>query len=121
MRITKNSTDLAVLSELGERLARSRLGRNLTQAELADQAGVSKRTIERMEKGESVQLTSFVRILRALDLADKIDVLVPEPSLSPMAQLDLKGKERQRASGRHRTDAADEKEGGSADTWTWGE
>ena len=113
MRITKNSTDLAVLSELGERLSRSRLGRNMTQAELADEAGVSKRTIERMEKGESVQLTSFVRILRALDLADKIDVLIPEPSLSPMAQLERKGKARRRASTGQREE--------SSETWTWRE
>lgn len=115
MQITKNSTDQAILSELGERLARSRLGRNLTQAGLAAEAGVSKRTVERMESGESVQLTSFVRILRALGLADKIDVLAPEPSLSPMAQLELKGKERQRASG-GKTTAGD-----SSKPWTWGE
>jgi len=30
-----------------------------------------------MEKGESVQLTSFVQILRALDLVDRLDALVP--------------------------------------------
>jgi len=114
MQITKHSTDQAILSELGERLARSRLGRNLTQAELAAEAGVSKRTVERMESGESVQLTSFVRILRALGLADKIDILVPEPSLSPMAQLELKGKERQRASGGKATED-------SSKSWAWGE
>ena len=51
-----------------------------------------------MEKGESVQLTSLIRILRALNLADNVDDLVPEPRLSPMAQLKLKGKERRRAS-----------------------
>ena len=114
MQITKHSTDQAILSELGERLARSRLSGNLTQAELAAEAGVSKRTVERMESGESVQLTSFVRIVRALGLADKIDVLVPEPSLSPMEQLELKGKERQRAS-------TAKTEEDPSKPWTWGE
>lgn len=114
MQITKQSTDQAVLSELGERIARSRLDRNLTQAELAAKAGVSKRTVERMESGESVQLTSFVRILRALNLAGKIDVLVPEPSLSPMAQLESKGKARRRAS-------TGQKDEGSSEAWTWSE
>jgi len=47
--ITKQATDDSVLAELGGRLARIRLDRNLTQAQLAEQAGVSKRTIERLE------------------------------------------------------------------------
>ncbi len=75
--ISKQYTDLAILSEIGERVSRRRLGRNFTQAKLADVAGVSKRTIERLEKGESVQMTSFVQILRALDLVDQLDGLVP--------------------------------------------
>jgi len=100
---------------MGERLARSRLNRNLTQAQLAADSGVSKRTVERMESGESVQLTSLVRILRALDLADNLDALIPEPGLSPVAQLERKGKERRRAS----SGAKDRQEPG--ETWTWGE
>jgi putative transcriptional regulator len=115
MKITKQSTDQGILSELGERLARARLGRNLTQAELAAEAGVSKRTVERLESGESVQLTSLVRILRALDLADKIDILVPDSGLSPMEQLERKGKARKRASGTR------EKREDSSKPWIWGE
>lgn len=121
MRISGQTTDLGILSEIGERLSRARLNRNLTQAELAEEAGVSKRTIERAEKGESVQLTSFIRILRALGLGDKIDLLVPEPRLSPMAQLEAKGKERQRASGERAKGSADRKKEGSTETWTWDE
>jgi transcriptional regulator with XRE-family HTH domain len=75
--ISKQYTDLAILSEIGERVNRYRLERNLTQAKLADVAGVSKRTVERMEKGESVQLANFIQILRALDLVDHLDALVP--------------------------------------------
>ena len=79
MDISKQYTDLAILSEIGERVGRCRLDRNLTQAKLAEAAGVSKRTIERMESGESVQLTSFVQILRALDLVDHLEALMPKP------------------------------------------
>ena len=115
MKISRQSTDLAVLAELGERISRTRLDANLTQAELASEAGISKRTVERMEQGESVQLISFVRVLRALDLAGKIDFLVPEPGLSPMAQLEARGKQRRRASSRTKT------KGDTGEPWTWGE
>lgn len=78
MDISKQYTDLAILSEIGERLGRCRLDFNLTQAKLAQTAGVSKRTVERMEKGESVQLTSFVQILRALDLVGNLEAVIPQ-------------------------------------------
>ena len=44
MKINAQLTDEAILKELGGRLTSARLGRNLTQAALAEQAGVSKRT-----------------------------------------------------------------------------
>ncbi|MEO8204057.1 MAG: helix-turn-helix transcriptional regulator [Betaproteobacteria bacterium] len=97
MKITGELVDAAVLRELGERLARIRLGRNLTQADLATQAGVSKRTVERMEAGGPTQLVNLVRVCRALGLADRLEVLIPEPIPSPVAQLKLRGKERKRA------------------------
>jgi DNA-binding XRE family transcriptional regulator len=40
MKITKQATDAAVLTELGNRLTRVRLEHNFTQAQLAEQAGV---------------------------------------------------------------------------------
>lgn len=104
------------MAELGERFSSARLNANLTQAALAAKAGVSKRTVERLERGESVQLTSFIRVLRALDLADKIDGLVPEPGVSPMAQLERKGKARRRASSKKKR-----KNDETPKTWTWNE
>ena len=84
MEISKQYTDLAILSEIGERISRCRLNLNLTQAKLAKAAEVSKRTVERLEKGESVQFTSFVQILRALDLLGNLENLVSaEPVEGP--------------------------------------
>ena len=54
MVIRSSLSDGAVLEELGRRLEAIRLGRNQTQAQLARQAGVSKRTIERLESGAVV-------------------------------------------------------------------
>ena len=90
--------DHAILKEIGKRIAAARLGLSLTQADLAEQAGLSKRTIERIEAGASAQLSSLVRILRVLQLLPGLELLFPEPVLSPIDLLKLKGKERQRAS-----------------------
>jgi transcriptional regulator with XRE-family HTH domain len=99
MKITKQATNEAVLAELGGRLAKIRLDRNLTQAELATQAGVSKRTVERLEAGAvATQLSGFIRVCRVLDVIERFELLVPEPVPSPVAQLKLAGRKRQRAS-----------------------
>lgn len=106
------------MAEIGTRLARLRLDRNLTQAELATEAGVSRRTVERVEAGESAQLSSLVRLLRALGVLENLDAFLPEPTLSPVEQLKLSGKTRRRASkGRRRKDAAKP----AAKPWTWGD
>lgn len=98
MNITKQATDGAVLAELGGRLARIRLERNLTQAQLAEQAGVSKRTVERLETGAvATQLSGFIRVCRVLDVLERFDTLIPEPVPSPVAQLKLRGQQRRRA------------------------
>jgi len=92
MKIIKQATDEAILAELGGRLAKIRLDRNLTQAELATQAGVSKRTVERLETGAvATQLSGFIRVCRVLEVIERFELLVPEPVPSPVAQLKLAG------------------------------
>jgi len=113
MRILDDSADAAALIELGQRLTRARLDRNLTQADLAREAGVAKRTVERLEAGESTQLANLLRMLRALDLLGRLDALVPESLPSPVEQLRLEGRKRERA--RRATTRA------GADSWTWGD
>ncbi len=99
MKITSDASDEAILSELGGRLARMRLEKNLTQAQLAELAGVSKRTVERLERGDvAPQMSGFIRVCRALGVVERFEVLVPEPVTSPMAQLRSGGKRRRRAS-----------------------
>jgi len=108
-------TDAALLAHLGERITARRLERDLTQAELAREAGVSTRTLTRLEAGESSQLTNFVRILRALELTEALLELIPEPMASPIEQLRAEQRKRRRASGRRRRGDA----GPADDTWTW--
>jgi transcriptional regulator with XRE-family HTH domain len=115
MKITGQLNDQAILMELGGRLAGVRLGRNLTQAALAEQAGVSKRTVERLEAGAvATQLSGFVRVCRVLGLLEGFENLVPEAAPGPMEQLKRKGRMRQRASGKRLAPAKPLR-------WTWGD
>ena len=84
MDIEAIGSDRAVLEELGRRLREARLERNLSQAEVADDAGIGRVTLQRMEAGESPSLINFIRVLRALDLLEGLDRLVPEPGPSPI-------------------------------------
>jgi transcriptional regulator with XRE-family HTH domain len=114
MKLTSDLTDESILRELGDRLSGARLEQNMTQAALAERAGVSKRTVERLESGEvATQLSGFVRVCRALGLVERLELLVPEPAPSPMAMLRLQRRRRRRASGK--------KGGGEQKPWSWGE
>jgi transcriptional regulator with XRE-family HTH domain len=115
MTITPNITDEALLKRIGGRLARLRLARNLTQGQLAEQAGLGLRTVQRLELGAAAtQLSGFVRVCRVLGLVERFDALVPEEAASPMAQLKQQGRKRQRATGKKAA-------AGAPKTWTWGD
>jgi transcriptional regulator with XRE-family HTH domain len=92
LKITPELTDAAVLHELGERFTRRRIGAGWTQAELADEAGVSKRTVERIEGGRSTDFVMLLRALRALKLLDVLDQLLPDSGPGPLALLKGHGR-----------------------------
>ena len=114
MRFTNLLSDEAALGELGRRLAALRLNRGWTQAELAAAAGVSKRTVERLEAGESTQLANVIRALRALERLEGLDALLPEEPASPIDLLERQGRRRRRA----RKPAS---RGVAETAWTWGD
>jgi len=67
MKISNLLADEAILAELGERITRRRLDLELTQAAVAEQPGITRRTLERIEARHSAQLSSLIRILRVQD------------------------------------------------------
>lgn len=115
MEISKPLSEDAVLRELGSRISQYRLNRNLTQAQLAQEAGVSLSTVSRMEAGSSSQISNLVRVLRALDLVENLDLLIPAPAVSPIQQLQLDGKSRRRARPGKETKSV------AAGPWAWDE
>jgi len=114
VKIDRLLTDDAVLAELGRRVAETRLAANLTQADLAQAAGVSKRTVERLEAGGGAQLVTLVRCLRALNRSEGLDRLLPEPPRNPVDLLERRGEG---ARARARPDRAADPPA----PWTWAE
>ena len=120
MKLTTEMTDAAVLEELGARLHRRRIDADLTQAQLAEEAGVSKRTVERIEAGHSTDLAMLIRVLRASKLIHGLESLIPDRAQSPIALLKHRGRERRRVG--HPRGKPDRAPAPKASVpWKWGE
>lgn len=76
------------IKELGQKIKLYRIMKEMSQQDLADKTGVSKRSISRLEQGESVQLENLFRILLGLELGENIDMLVPDQSKRPSFYLE---------------------------------
>lgn len=98
MKIDRSLSEIAALAELGQRAQQHRVGMNLTQAELAAKAGISKRTLERLEGGSSVQTETLLRIMRALGLFENLDQFIPEANIRPILLAASKADIRRRSS-----------------------
>jgi transcriptional regulator with XRE-family HTH domain len=88
----------AVAEELGRRIEQLRLERDLTQQAVADEVGLSRVSYRRLEAGEA-KLVNVIAVLRVLGQLDLLEQAIPDEIFSPMEQLKLQGKKRQRASG----------------------
>lgn len=78
---------LNLQSDLGHRVRQLRLSRNLDQRTVAEKAGVSLRALSNLENGQGSTLETLLRTLRALDYVKGIEMLAPQPTVSPLALL----------------------------------
>lgn len=113
MRITGIENNQRIMVELGERLKDNRILMPLTQKEMAERAGVSLRTVERIENGENVKIENILNYLRALNIIQNLEVVIPEQKVMP-TDIHDNGKKRSRA-----TSAKKQKE--SNNEWKWGD
>ena len=73
--------------ELGDRIRRLRLSRNVDQRTIADKAGVSEKALRNLETGHGSTVETLLRTLKALDFVQGIEMLAPEVTIDPLALL----------------------------------
>lgn len=111
MKLEKHHTDRVVLTELIGRIVQRRISLGLTQQDVVERTGISLRTIKRIELGGDAQFSTIIRLLLAYDLTDRLNILVPEPSVSPIQFVEQQQKRRKRVS----------KTAKSKKQWKWGD
>lgn len=107
------ATSDQIEAALCRRLEGTRLSRNMTQVQLAEEAGVSPRTIGRLEKGQGVSMDTFIRVMRALGIQHNLEALLPDPTVRPIERVGLG------TGGRRRARPAPTSHEGPA--WSWGD
>ncbi|MBB4219432.1 helix-turn-helix domain-containing protein [Variovorax guangxiensis] len=86
-----------LVEALGQRLRAQRIAQSLTQAELAQRAGVSGSAIKTLESTGMTTLETFVRVIQALGLVDELaDLLTLRPTTSIAAMEQAQAAQRQR-------------------------
>ena len=84
------------IKELGKKIKLYRISKEMSQQDLADKTGVSKRSLSRLEQGESVNVDILFKILLALDLGNNIELLVPDQTRRPSYYLEKKDDRQKR-------------------------
>ena len=72
---------------LGDQLQSLRISKNIDQRTTAEKAGISEKTLRNLEAGRGSSVESLLRVLKALDSLEGIEMLAPKPSVNPIALL----------------------------------
>ena len=75
------------LVTLGKRIAALRIARQLKQTELAYEAGVSHRTLQRLESGEPVKSDGLLKVIRCLGRLESVLGALDDVGFSPYERL----------------------------------
>lgn len=83
MKITRDLQAHSIAAELSSRCKQYRISCSITRDELSEKSMVSVGTIARFENGSDIGLLNLIKILKALDLEEKLDLLIPDPQERP--------------------------------------
>lgn len=102
----------AFLKDLGKRFEAYRIARGIKQADLAERAGIGRRTLTRLENGQGATLDTVLRVLRALDIEARLFDVVPDANINPLDPMSAVGRRRRRV----RSSRPEQTE-----PWKWGD
>lgn len=80
----------------GKQLQELRISKNLDQVTTAEKAGISARALRNLEAGRGSSVETLIRVLKALDSLDGLQLLAPRATVSPLALLRHSGAVRRR-------------------------
>lgn len=90
-------SDSALGGTIGTFIKHHRLNQNKTQVEVSSAAGISRSTLSLLERGESVTLSSFIQVLRVLDLLYIMKAFEVKEQISPIEYAKMQQGKRRRA------------------------
>ena len=81
------TTNQDIIALLSKRLKEYRLAARISQKEMAERAGVSLTTICHLEQGtnRNITLNNFISLLRVVGMEQRLNDLLPELPMPPMA------------------------------------
>jgi len=71
-----------------------RLAHNVSQVDLASQAGVSRTALRHLESGEGATLSTLIRVVRALGREDWLRSLAAQTTINPLHMVQAQSKRR---------------------------
>ncbi|MEE5994031.1 MAG: helix-turn-helix transcriptional regulator [Oscillospiraceae bacterium] len=111
MKIVEQLSTDTILEELSRRLKEYRISADVKQEELEQISMVSRGTISRFENGGDISLSNFIKLLKALNLEENFEVLIPDETERPSYRIRIKKRRRVR---KHENSGVDK-------SWKWGD
>ena len=80
-------TNQDIIETLSQRIKEYRLASRISQKEMAEKSGVGLATISHFEQGVSQNMTlnNFISLLRVIGMEQRLNELLPELPMSPIA------------------------------------
>ncbi len=96
-------SDKSLMETIGSFVKHHRLTQNKSQSVVAEIAGMSRSTLSLLERGETINLSSLIQVLRVLDLLHIMEIFAINNEISPIEYAKLQKHKKQRARSKKET------------------